>query len=51
VSRQIANGHVFFNVAGALLFLPAVPLCSVALTWLIPSVSADYAEKRVAEPV
>lgn len=49
VSRQIANAHMFFNVAGALLFLPAIPLCSAALTWLIPA-KPEFTDDRVLEP-
>lgn len=36
VERQIANSHVFFNVAGALLFLPLVPLCARGLQVVVP---------------
>lgn len=37
VSRQIANAHVLFNTAGALLFLPLVPFCAKGLEYLLPS--------------
>jgi phosphate:Na+ symporter len=36
VERQIANAHVFFNVAGALIFLPLAPLCTRGLQVLVP---------------
>ncbi len=35
VSRQIANAHMFFNIAGALLFLPLLPLATKALCSVI----------------
>jgi phosphate:Na+ symporter len=40
VSKQIAIAHIFFNTAGALLFLPLIPLASKALNFLLPSASA-----------
>lgn len=50
ISRQIANAHIFFNVAGAMLFLPLIPLCSAALTAMIPSTYAGFGDKRASEP-
>lgn len=48
VARQIANAHVLFNTAGALVFLPLIPLCSAALTTLVkpeaPSMSQPSTE-------
>jgi phosphate:Na+ symporter len=36
VERQIANSHIFFNFAGALLFLPLVSLCARGLQMAVP---------------
>ncbi|MEJ7605810.1 MAG: Na/Pi symporter [Bryobacteraceae bacterium] len=41
VAQQIANAHVFFNVAGALLFLPFLTLCASALKTLITDGGGD----------
>lgn len=48
-SRQIANAHIFFNVTGALLFLPLIPLSSAALKWLIPTAVVGNAHKKAVQ--
>jgi len=47
VGRQIANAHVLFNVAGALLVVGFVPFIAVILEKLIP----DQARARPATPL
>jgi phosphate:Na+ symporter len=47
VSRQIANAHVFFNTAGALLFLPLLRPAAVTLTALVRPEAANF--DRTAE--
>ncbi|MEM6338060.1 MAG: Na/Pi symporter [Bacteroidota bacterium] len=50
-ARQIANAHVFFNVAGALLFLPLLGPAAKALLWLVPaSDSEDASPEDVSIP-
>jgi phosphate:Na+ symporter len=41
VSRQIANAHVLFNVAGVVLFIGFVPVVARTLKWLIPEKSGS----------
>lgn len=36
IDRQIANGHLIFNLSGVLLFLPFVGLAIRGLNWLLP---------------
>jgi Na+/phosphate symporter len=36
ISRQIANAHLLFNVAGVVLFIGFTPLLVRSLVWLIP---------------
>jgi phosphate:Na+ symporter len=40
-ARQIANAHVLFNTAGALLFLPLIPFCAAVLTALVKPEAAE----------
>lgn len=42
VSRQIANAHVFFNTAGALLFLPFLQPAAATLCFLVPAETAGF---------
>jgi phosphate:Na+ symporter len=46
LSRQIANAHVLFNVAGVVLFIGFVTPVARVLQWLIP----DKKKSKVPEP-
>jgi phosphate:Na+ symporter len=49
VSRQIANAHVLFNVAGVALFIGFVPLVAKMLKWLIPEKSSKKAVTKAVK--
>lgn len=49
VSRQIANAHVFFNCAGAVLFLPLLGWCAKLLEAAIPA-EGDFSGEAAPEP-
>lgn len=49
VSHAIANAHICFNTIGALLFLPAVPLCAKALKMLIPEEAAQFVPRAQSD--
>jgi phosphate:Na+ symporter len=49
VSRQIANAHVLFNVAGVALFIGFVPLVAKMLKWLIPEKSSKKAGAKAVK--
>lgn len=50
VSRQIANAHMFFNAAGALLFLPLLPLAAKVLCSVIRERRDTAAPQPVEQP-
>jgi phosphate:Na+ symporter len=50
VSRQIANAHVLFNVAGVALFIGFTSPIAKALQWLIPNKKNSKVPKPVVKP-
>jgi phosphate:Na+ symporter len=50
ISRQIANAHLLFNVAGVVLFIGFTPLLARSLVWLIPDKSQKKQAIRAIQP-
>lgn len=50
VSRQIANAHLLFNVAGVVLFIGFVSPVVKLLEWLIPDKARSIQADRAVEP-
>jgi phosphate:Na+ symporter len=50
VSRQIANAHVLFNIAGVALFIGFTSPIAKALEWLIPNKKKSEATNPAVKP-
>jgi phosphate:Na+ symporter len=46
VAQELANAHMLFNTAGAILFLPLIPLCASLLKTLVRSEAAEFGDRR-----